>query len=223
MSVIQSGRQQGFSALVIPLVLTIGLLLAAIGFGAWAFMGMLDYKNNTDAKIASAVDTAKRAEDKVKDAAFAEQEKSPFRTYAGPTAYGSIKVKYPKTWSAYVIDTRGSSPFVDAYFYPGSVPDAQSPNSAFALRVQLVQDSYSNVLNSISSYVRQGQTKVRPYKAPKVPSVIGSRLDGRLPGNKSGSMIILPLRNMTLKVWTEAPQFKSDFDKNILPNFTFAP
>lgn len=223
MTTAYSDRRRGFSVLVLLLVITGVLLLVATGFGTWAFVKMLDYRNNVDTKIAAAVETTKTQEDQAKDAAFAEQEKSPFRTYAGPTAYGSIKIKYPKTWSAYVIDTRNSSPFIDGYFYPGSVPDTQSQSSAFALRMQLVQDSYSNILNSISSYVRQGQTKVKPYKSLKVPSVIGSRVDGRLPGNKYGSMVLIPLRNMTLKLWTEAPQFKSDFDKNILPNFTFAP
>lgn len=216
-------RQRGFSALVVPFALAVVFLITAVVFGGWAYAKMLDYKNNVDAKITIAVTTAKQQEDAVKDAAFAQQEKQPLKAYTGPTAYGSLTINYPKTWSAYVIDTRNSSPFIDGYFYPNVVPDTQSANSSFALRVQMVQDSYSTVLNSLSTYVQSGKAKVTPYSAPKVSSVVGARVDGSLSGSKSGSMIVLPVRNMTLKIWTEAPQFQNDFNSNILPNFTFAP
>ncbi len=215
--------QAGYSALIVPLILSVTLLVAAIGVGAWAFTQMMDYKNNSDQKVTDAVVAAKQDEDKVKDAAFAEQEKSPLKAYTGPAAYGSIAVNYPKTWSGYIIDTRPSSPFVDGYFYPGVVPDIQDPASSFALRVQVIQTSYSETLSAFTSYVQQGKATVHPYALPKVPSVIGVRIDGQLSAAKSGSMIILPLRNMTLKVWTEAPQFQADFSNNILPNLTFAP
>ncbi len=219
----RKSEQHGFSVFVLPLVLAVLFLITAVVFGGWAYMNMLDYKNNSDAKVRTAVAAAKQDEDKVKDAAFAEQEKQPLKAYVGPAVYGSVTINYPKTWSAYVVDTHTSSPFVDGYFYPNVVPDTQSSSSSFALRVQVVQESYSSVLNSLSSYIQQGKTTVRPYAAPKVPSIVGSRVDGSLSGSKSGSMILLPLRNMTLKIWTEAPQFQNDFNNNILPNFTFAP
>src|SRR5260221_8244205 len=106
--------QAGMAA--IWLIVAIVLLVAALGFGGWAYTSMLNYKNNTEGIVATAVSQAKQQEDVVKDAAFAEQEKSPLRTYSGPTAYGSVTVQYPKSWSAYVVDTRNSSPFIDGYF-----------------------------------------------------------------------------------------------------------
>lgn len=215
--------QRGASELVVPLALVSLCLLLALGFGGWAFAQMLDYKNHTDAKVVQAVAVAKQDEDKVKDAAFAEAEKQPLREYDGPSAYGSVKVLYPKTWSAYVSDKDTNSPYVDGYFYPSFVPDIQASSSVFALRVSVVQNSYSAEMSRFSTYVQQGQAKVAPYKLPKVPSVVGSRVDGQLPNGKSGSMIILPMRNMTLEVWTEAPQFMNDFEQNILPNLSFLP
>ncbi len=215
--------QSGVSILVVPLAVSVLLLVGALVFGGWAFMQMQDYKDNTDAKIATAVDTAKAQEDQAKAAAFAEQEKSPLRTYKGPSSYGSVTIKYPKTWSAYIADTRNGSPFINGYFDPGTVPDVQAQSSVFALRVQLVQDSYSSILTTLAANVKQGKTTVKPYKVPKVPNVIGSRAEGLLLGGKTGSMVVIPLRNTTLEIWTEAPQFKGDFDKYILPNFSFAP
>ena len=86
-----------------------------------------------------------------------------------------------------------------------------------------MQDSYSNVLSNFSSFIKNGKVRVSPYAAPKVQNVIGARVDGELTPNLTGSMVVLPLRNMTLKIWTEAPQFEDDFNNNILPNLTFRP
>jgi len=219
----KTSTMRGFSILVIPLVLSILLLIGAAVFGGWAYSKMLDYKNNADAKIAAAVQVAKQQEDTAKDAAFAQAEKNPLRTYTGPGAYGSVTVSYPKTWSAYVADDTNSSPYIDGYFNPGVVPDVQGQSSAFALRVQVLQQSYSSAVASFTGNVQSGATKITPYHMPKVPNVIGVRAEGKLDGQTSGSMVILPLRNMTLEVWTETPATQSDFDNIILPNFTFAP
>lgn len=215
--------ESGFSPLVVPFALSVFFLVAAIVLGAWAYAQMLDYKDHSDAKVAAAVTKAKADEDAVKNAAFAEAEKQPLKTYQGPGTYGSVNISYPKIWSAYVIDTRSSSPYIDGYFHPDSVPDANDQGSVFSLRVQVLQDNYNDVLGTFSSSVKNGKVRVAPYAAPKVPNVVGVRVDGQLTQAKSGSMIILPLRNMTLKVWTEAPQFENDFNNNILPNLTFRP
>lgn len=215
--------QRGFSVLIIPLCVIVIFLIAAVIFGGWAYGKMQDYKNNVDAKVQAAVATAKQQEDTAKDAEFDQQYKLPLASYTGPSAYGSIVLKYPKTWSAYVVDDRGGSPYIDGYFYPHILPDLQSATSAFALRLQVVQDSYSSVLDNLANSVQSGVTKVAPYKVPKVPSVIGVKVTGTLGNGKTGTMVIIPLRNTTLELWTEAPSFQQDFDTNILPNFTFAP
>lgn len=218
-----SSSESGFSPLVVPFSLSVFFLVVAIVFGTWAYMQMLDYKDHSDAKVAAAVTKAKADEDVVKDAAFAEAEKQPLTVYQGPGTYGSVNVSYPKTWSAYVIDTRNANPYIDGYFHPGSVPDVNGQASVFSLRVQVVQDAYADVLSDFSSLAKTGKVTVTPFAAPKVANVIGVRVDGQLTQTKTGSMVILPLRNMTLKIWTEAPQFENDFNNNILPNLTFRP
>jgi hypothetical protein len=215
--------ERGSALLAISLILTILLLIGAVVFGGWAYGKMQDYKNNVDAKVSLAVNTAKQQESAAKDAEFAQVQKQPLKSYNGPQAYGSVTIQYPKSWSAYVKDDGNESPYVDGYFYPNVVPNVQNQSNAFALRVQVVQQSYSSVLNEVQSFVQQGATTVVPYKAAKVPSVIGVRIDGKISNQKNGSMVVLPLRNMTLKIWTEAPSFQVDFTNNILPNFTFAP
>jgi hypothetical protein len=209
------------NALVLPLVLAVLLLIGAAVFGAWAYSGRQDYKNNVDKKIAAAVVLAKQDEDKVKDAQFAEENKRPLKTYTGPSAYGSIAIQYPKTWSAYVSDTGSDDPYVDGYFAPNAVPDAQDPNSNFALRVQVSATSYNDTMQQFQD--NEGTVTVQPYALPKVPKVVGAIVTGAIEEGKTGTMVILPLRNTTLKLWTESPSFKSDFNNIILPNASFSP
>lgn len=210
--------------LLIPFILAVLFFLATAGFAYWAYSSRQDYKDNTDQKVSKAVALAKQQEDTKKDADFVQQEKKPLRTYSGPEAYGSLNVSYPKTWSAYVAqtDTNSSLP-LDGYFYPGTVPSITNLSNTFALRIQVATQSYSDTLNAFNSAVKNGKVTVQPYSLPGVPSVVGVRLEGQIVPDKSGSMIILPLRNTTLKIWTEASQFEDDFNNNILPNLTFSP
>jgi hypothetical protein len=216
--------ERGFSVLIVPLAISSLLLIGAVVFGAWAYSKMEDYKNNVDAKVDTAAAAAKQQEATTKDAQFAQEEKYPLRSYVSPAAYGNITVQFPKTWSGYVSDDTNGSPFIDGYFYPDTVPDIQNQNNTYALRIQLMQESYSEILQEEQNFVQQGQATVVPYTAPKVPSVVGVKVTGALlTPQTNGTMIIFPLRNMTLLLWTGAPQFEDDFNNIILPNFTFSP
>lgn len=211
------------NVLLLPLIMSLLILVGVAVFGVWAFGERQDYKNNVDEKIAVAVEKAKTEEAKVKDAQFAEESKNPLKTYKGPSAYGSVVVKYPKTWSGYVVENSQSDPYVDGYFAKGVVPDVQADSSTFPLRLQVSSTSYSETLTNFESQAQEGSVRVKPYALKKVPSVVGSFVSGAISENKKGYMVILPLRNTTLEIWTESDSYKSDFDKIILPNLTFSP
>jgi len=100
---------------------------------------------------------------------------------------------------------------------------ARCQTSVFSLRVQVVNQSYSSVLNQYSSQVTSKKVTVTPYSLKLVPSIIGSRVVGEITTNKQGVMIVLPLRDKTLKIWTESTQYEGDLDNIILPNFSFSP
>lgn len=217
----QSGA---INILLIPLILVVLLFFGALGFGYWAFSSRQDYKNNSDQKAAAAVDVAvdqtKAADAKL----YAEEAKKPLKSYVGPAAFGSVTVEYPKTWSSYIIESNAQSGMpVNSYFSPDFVADVGNQNNSYALRMQVVSQSYDTVLRSFDGQVRSGATTVSPYSLPKVPNVVGSKIQGQVAPNKQGTMIILPLRNMTLKIWTDASQFLPDFNNIILPNMTFSP
>ena len=183
---------------------------------------MQDYKNNVEPKISEAVDKAVATNSTKKDEEFVEKEKQPLRTYTGPAAYGSIAISYPKTWSIYADESARSSNPLDASLNPNFVPGLQSGNNV-ALRVQVVTSSYSDVVRGFESQVKNGKVTVVPYAVAKLPSVVGIRVDGEVASNKQGAMIVIPLRDKTLKIWTEATQYVGDFNNIILPNISLVP
>jgi len=212
----QNGAAGG---LTLAFIVTFMLLIGAICFAAWAFTGRQDYKNNTDAKINTAVQAAVQKESAAKDAAAAAAAADPLATYSGPEAYGSIIINYPKNWSGYVDNTNSSTP-LNAYFTPGVVPALSAQTSVFALRVQVLNQAYAQVLQGITG---QQKLSVSAYALPKLPNVVGVKAVGQISDQVNGTMVILPLRANTLEIWTDGTQYMNDFNNNILANFSFSP
>jgi hypothetical protein len=210
------------TALIVSLVVVSLLLIGALVFGFWAYGGRQDYKNNVDQKISAAVSTAKQTQMSTDQQQFAEASKSPLKTFLGPVAYGNVALKYPKTWSAYVV-SNSSDPIIDAYFAPDVINDIQNSSSVFSLRMQISTNTYSSELANYQSAVQGSTATVTPYTLPNVPSVVGSEITGQLDDGNSGTMILIPLRANTLKVWVESNQYLNDFNTYILPNLTFSP
>lgn len=216
-------RQEGsINVLLIPLILALLFFFGALGFGLWAFSSREDYKNNTDAKIAAAVEVAQKETATEKDNEFIEREKQPLKDFQGPASLGTISMKYPKTWSGYVDESDQGSVGLDGYFQPNVVPGIDS-GANYALRLQVVNRTYAEELQAFDSGVKQGKTKAVPYKPVNVENVVGMQLSGELGENKTGTLILLPLRDKTIKIWTEGDQYLGDFNDNILPNFKFIP
>ncbi len=208
-----------------PLIVVSVLLILAAGFGIWAFMGYQDYKDNSDQKAAVAAEEAKAATQAEEAAKYAEESKSPLKTFTGPSDYGSVTFQYPKTWSGYVLEdsTAGNGQPLDGYFHPDIVPDINQPASVFALRVAIVNEPYDQALEAFTDGVEDGSVTVAPYKLAKVEGVVGSLITGTIDQDTKGSMALFPLRNVTLKVWTETDQYINDFNTIILPNLSFSP
>jgi len=222
MSGMSTNRQSGSAnILLVSLISAVVLLLSVAGFGTWAFNSRQDYKNHSDTKSAVAAAAAvkvSQASDAIK---YAEEAKNPLKAFVGPGQYGSITVQYPKTWSGYIVQNNATP--LDAYFQPNVVTDITSPNISFALRIQVVNQTYAQVMATFSSKVTTKQVTATPYSFPKVKSVIGSRIDGQISIDNQGSIIVLPLRNLALLVSTQSQAFEPDFNNIILPNLSFSP
>lgn len=218
--------QKSNKLLFITIILAV-LLAATTGFGYWAFMGMQDYKNNADKKVAAAVAAAEKAQAAKLQAGFDEQSKAPHRTYSGSPTYGSISFSYPRTWSAYVDESSGSQP-IDGFFHPVQVPSTQS-ESPFALRLELINQEYTDAVGRFQSGIDTGKVKASAYLPPKLKDTANATPGMLLTGDvlqdskSQGTMLIIKVRDKTLQVYTESNSYAEDFNSIILPSLAFAP
>lgn len=216
--------KKGLNVLLIPLIVAIIFLLGSLGFGAWAFAGMQDYKTNVQPKIDQAVAIAVQETSTAKDKEFVEKEKIPTKTYTAGQTAGNLVITYPKTWSGYVDESDKGNTIVSGYFHPAFVPAADS-GTDFALRIEVISQSYDQVVKQFDAKVKNGKVKVSAYKAPKMgEGQVGVRVDGEINTGQQASMVIFPLRDKTIKVSTESAQtFLGDFNDIVLANLTFVP
>ncbi|HEX2615501.1 MAG TPA: hypothetical protein VHL10_08395, partial [Nitrososphaera sp.] len=194
------------------------------------FSSRQDYKNNSDKKSAEAVAKAKDSLAAQLQSQFDEKAKSPYKAYKGNSTFGTISFNYPKTWSAYVDETNPSEP-INAYFYPDIVPGVQSP-AAFALRLELVSTTYSQLTQQFSSRLTTGNLRAIAFVPPKMTKVSnvqpGTRFDGVVNqdsqgGPQTGAMLVITVRDKTMQLSTQSTKFLSDFNNIILPSLTFIP
>ena len=99
--------------------------------------------------------------------------------------------------------------------YPDFVPGVNSDKkSNYALRLQISSGSYKNELDQYKARIDQGKLRAVAYKPESLKdATVGVRLDGQITYDKKGSMVILPLRDKILKIWTENEA--NEFEKRI--------
>jgi len=221
----RKGDERGALAAIVLIIILLMTLVALAGFATWAYNGRQDYKNNSDQKAAKAVTAAKTTQKVELQKQFDEQAKLPAKSYQGPTTYGSVSFKYPKTWDAYIDQTNSSNP-INGYFYPDSVPGLSS-GTAFALRVNQVSASYEQEVKKFDSKIKTGLVKATAYVPPQMANVtnvqIGTRFDGEINNTLKGSMVMIKVRDKTLEISTESTDYLTDFNNVVLANLTFIP
>lgn len=211
--------KKGFDMLIVPLVL---LVLSTIGLAIlsfWLYGERDTYKNKTDEVVEKAVELAVTDAETKKDNQFLEDEKKPLQPYKGPASFGTVAFEYPKTWSAQISDAGGNPP-VNGFLHPDYVP-ALDDKTSFALRFDVLESLYSSELKKYDSDIKKGTVTVVPFTLEKVPGTVGVRVTGQISNKKTGVMIMLPLRDKTIRFWTEGTSFTKDFDEHILKTLTF--
>ena len=220
----KTDEQGALSSIILVIVLLVALV-GSVAFGFWAYSSRNDYKNNSDQKASKAVQASKSVQRAELQKQFDEQAKLPSKTYQGPTTYGSVTFKYPKTWNAYVDQTSSQNPIV-GYFYPDIVPGASS-GTAYALKVNLISTPYDQDLKRYDGLIKLGKVKAAAYVPPQMVNVtnvqVGTRFDGEIVNKLTGSMVMIKVRDKTLEISTESTDFMSDFDNVVLKNLTFIP
>lgn len=213
-----SHEQGGLNVLLIPLIAVVVFFFGALGFGIWAYAGMQDYKYNSDQKVGAAVATAVAKTETSKDNEFLEREKEPLRGYKSPSVFGDIAFNYPKTWSVYSKETDKN---LELLLNPLIVPG--NDKSIYALKVEVITQSYDTSIKEFENRVKTAKVKAAPFRLEKLPSTLGSRFDGEIANGINGAVIVLPLRDKTVKISAESNDYVKDLNTIILPNFTFSP
>lgn len=216
---IKHNQSGAVSGLLVSLILTVILLLAAVGFGAWAFSSRQDYKNNDAAKAKVVADAAVAKNTAAMNAKFTEELKNPLATYNGPETLGSLVLKYPKNWSVYNNSPSDGSG-VDLYFNPVMVQAVGNAQTPYALHVKIANQNYVNMVQGLNG---DQKAVVGAYALPSLPKVVGVKASGQLPDGSTGTLVILPIRSDTLTVQTYTNKYINDFNNYILKNLDFSP
>jgi len=196
----------------LPLILAVLMFLLALGLGILAIIYIQKYADastNLDQHRAEAASAAKEEQKQADEKDFLEREKLPYRAYEAPAVLGALKIEFPKTWNVYALEEETASLQLDIYMYPGVVRATQSTTEPYSFRAKLERKLYTDALESYSNDVEKGTLKA---KAVTVSGITGTRLDGEVVKGRTGSLILLPVRDKTLSIWTESPNYAADFE-----------
>jgi hypothetical protein len=210
-----ASRKPSKKWLIIAIVFITTTILA-LGAGGYALYNYLDQKDNVDAKVSTAVNTAVKNQADKDAADFLQKEKQPNRQFAGPEDYGRLSFDYPKTWSIYVNKDTSSGDTYAAYFNPVSVPPILD-STQYALRVTIEQKDVEKVIASYDTLVKKGDLKASAVKADGTD---GTRLDGNFTKDIRGSAVIFKIRDKTVTIRSDAETFKGDFNA-LIATITF--
>ena len=209
-------NQKGImNPLAIPLILAVLAVLTTGGFAIYSYMNFIDQRDNNQPKIEAAVRQATETQAKELEAEFKEREKEPNKTYTAPSEFGSVKLTYPKTWSAYV-DQSGSNE-IEFFAHPGVVPVS---DVNLALKMSVTSRDFANEVKQYDAEVEKGELRAG---AVEVSGVKGVRLEGFIEKDQEGIMVMFPLRDKTLRIWTESKEFSGDFNNIVIKKLSFSP
>ncbi len=211
---------------IFTLILALTTIIFA-GLFIWKYLDWSSINGKVD-KLVSEQVAEKELEIKDKyDAELAEIDKKPLEHFLGPADYGELRFDYPRTWSLYVAkdptNANGSksssnNSIYEAYMHPYSVGPITS-DSVLALRVLILNRSYSDVVNEYNGYVNSQIFEHRTVEINEKKNT-GDLYYGTS-GGRNVKTIIFRVRSQTIQIWTDSTDnFNSDFD-NIVNSITF--
>lgn len=218
-------RKYGDPNSLIKTIAIVILGLTTIAF-VCLFIYFLNQYNEVNTDIQSQIDVAvadAKDEQYQKDQKdFAEREKYPYKTFAGPVDYGELSFKYPKTWSVYIAsDLLKTSGDFEAYLNPGEVELISSKNSIYGLRVKIRDKAFETVVAEYQKALEKKNSNLSVESITLKNGTTANKYTGTIPNTEfSGYIIIFKIRDKTAILQTDSILFESDFNK-ILDSVTF--
>ena len=210
------------------LIKTIAIVILGLTTVAFIclFIYFLNQYNEVNTDIQSQIDVAvadAKDEQYQKDQKdFAEREKYPYKTFAGPVDYGELSFKYPKTWSVYIAsDLLKTSGDFEAYLNPGEVELTTSKNSLYGLRVKIRDKAFETVVAEYQKALEKKNSNLSVESITLKNGATANKYTGTIPNTEfSGYIIVFKIRDKTAILQTDSILFESDFNK-ILDSVTF--
>lgn len=186
------------------------LLVASLAGFVWSFSQYKTYKNDADVLIAEAVEQAKAEQATELEAQFQMERDRLYNTYVTDPVLANISLQYPRDWSFYLEQSTTGRIQIEAIFHPTVV--AKADPGTYGLRLQLLQQLYSDVVDDYQRAIEKGELNATPIQSNNVD---GLRLDGQIDNDHTGALVILPIRDKTLVISTEANDYLSVFNEAI--------
>lgn len=193
------------------------LFVIAAALAVWMYMSFSEAKANVDTKVQLAKAEAKREQAEVDQKEFDERYKNPRIEFVGPSEYGRVSFMYPKTWSVYIDKDGSDRGDYKAYLHPKTVPPVNGKTSRFALRLEILNKDFDKVLKEYESLLKKGDLT---SSSVEFNGNASTRLDGAFSKELRGSVVLMKVRDKTIRFSTDADTFKPDF-KMVLDTVKF--
>ena len=184
------------------------LFLIAGSLAIWAYMQYSHEKSNVDSRVAIEVAKAKSEQAESDQKQFLERAKDPRIEFVGPSEYGRVSFMYPRTWSVYIENDGSNRGDYKAYLNPVAVPSASNKASRFALRLEIINKNLDTVLNDYQSRLKKGELT---SSSTEFNGISATRIDGTFEKELRGSVVLMKVRDKTIRFSTDADTFKPDF------------
>ncbi len=192
--------------LVVFSILTVWLVITNIIL----FYRFFDIKTNVDKRTNQKVTQAITETTNKMEQKFIEREKTPFTQFVAPEDLGRLSFNHPKNWSVYIERDKVRSTY-KVYFNPKKIRPINR-DSRYALRLVIENKSYEKVIDKYNGLIKKGNLK---SKVITINKQNGTLLEGKFSDIIEGSAVVFKLRDKTVTIMTDAPQFVSDFDEII--------
>ena len=190
------------------------LSLTFIGLFIWMFVQYDTAKTDVDGQISKAVVESVDNNTMKLENEFAEREKYPFRTFAGPADYGELTFEYPKTWSVYVARDAANGGDFEVYMNPVEV-NAISNDTLMALRLSILNAAFDDVTARYQGELEGDAPNMRldSVTIGRDSNITANRYTGKIPGTEfNGFVVIFKILDKTVILQTDSVLFEGDFN-----------
>ena len=165
-------------------------------------------KTTVDQQRSEAAAQAREEQKRADEAEFAQRQKEPYRSYSVPSVLGALSISYPRNWNLFAEERAGSGVQLNLFWNPELVQSEDTYSGTYALRAILERVVYTEAIAKRASAVEKGELTAEPVT---VSGINGTRYRGRVAENHTGILVILPVRDKSLSIWTESLDYANDF------------